>query len=252
MAGTAPARRGNHPRGVHAKDILLMSSSDVDGTTLAEALQKYSDPNTWAKYMAIEEDCLQAGITFEHFGAPVPHLTGGDRKYRRLKRARNEAERLLVEPFVRRFRAGELVATGEVDPIISYPPARVQIPPERWIVLRPNLEDSSVAGGGVMYRNILVHETRLADSDSMHGDAGSVAPRSTIGAFPPMSKGGRPRKYDWDAFVREVVRRANTPDGLPDRSKLTNDMAQWCLNTWGDQPSDSILRDWVAKLYPDS
>ena len=65
-----------------------------------------------------------------------------------------------------------------------------------------------------------------------------------------VSKGGRPRIYNWEEFAREVVQRAHTPDGLPDKATLANDMAQWCLNTWGKEPADSMLRDWIAKLYP--
>ena len=62
--------------------------------------------------------------------------------------------------------------------------------------------------------------------------------------------GGRPPKYDWDEFNREVVRRANTPDGLPDRNMLTRDMREWCIQHWGDEPSDSLLRERIAKIYP--
>jgi hypothetical protein len=65
-----------------------------------------------------------------------------------------------------------------------------------------------------------------------------------------VSKGGRPRIYDWEEFAREIVVRAHTPDGLPDRATLTNEMAQWCLNTWGKEPAESVLRAWIAKFYP--
>ena len=65
------------------------------------------------------------------------------------------------------------------------------------------------------------------------------------------NKGGRPQKYDWDAFDREMMRRANTPDGLPsDRVELTRDMTEWCLNTWGEEPPESMIRDRVARRWP--
>jgi hypothetical protein len=64
------------------------------------------------------------------------------------------------------------------------------------------------------------------------------------------NRGGRPRTYNWVEFAREIIRRANTPDGLPDRATLAKEMAQWCLDTWGKEPSDSMFRDWIAKLYP--
>ncbi len=45
------------------------------------------------------------------------------------------------------------------------------------------------------------------------------------------NKGGRPREYDWDAFTIELIRVANTPDGLPEKqSKLVVKMQEWCFD----------------------
>jgi hypothetical protein len=66
----------------------------------------------------------------------------------------------------------------------------------------------------------------------------------------PKHPGGRPPKYDWAAFDCEMIRLANTPDGLPDRATLFGHMAQWCTNKWGDAPADSKIRDRIAKRYP--
>jgi hypothetical protein len=62
--------------------------------------------------------------------------------------------------------------------------------------------------------------------------------------------GGRPRKWDWDGFARELVRLANTLDGLPDRPATTKHMKEWCALEWGDEPADSVIRDRIARLYP--
>jgi hypothetical protein len=67
----------------------------------------------------------------------------------------------------------------------------------------------------------------------------------------PASTGGRPAKYDWDAFTRELLRLANTPDGLPDRAATTKHMKEWCVREWGDEPSDSAIRDKITRIYPD-
>jgi hypothetical protein len=67
----------------------------------------------------------------------------------------------------------------------------------------------------------------------------------------PKHPGGRPPKYDWAAFDREMMRLANTPDGLPVRTTLFGHMAQWCTNIWGDAPADSKIRDRIAKRYPE-
>ena len=65
------------------------------------------------------------------------------------------------------------------------------------------------------------------------------------------SRGGRPAKWDWAAFDREMLRLANTPDGLPDRPALHCHMLDWCANTWEDSPSENEVRGRIADRYPD-
>ena len=62
----------------------------------------------------------------------------------------------------------------------------------------------------------------------------------------PKSKGGRPREYDWDALTIEIIRIANSPDGLPEtQAKLVAQLLQWCENTWGKQPAESSVKSRV-------
>ncbi len=63
-------------------------------------------------------------------------------------------------------------------------------------------------------------------------------------------KGGRPPKYDRNAFIRELLRLANTPDGLPGRAELFRHMRDWCSQTWDSPPNDSTIRAWIADVYP--
>jgi hypothetical protein len=65
------------------------------------------------------------------------------------------------------------------------------------------------------------------------------------------NRGGRPPSWDWDAFDREMMRLANTPDGLPDRPALQKHMLEWCERTWGKSPADSLFRDHISRKYPD-
>ncbi len=60
---------------------------------------------------------------------------------------------------------------------------------------------------------------------------------------------GRPAKYSWDDFWREVVRRGDL-DGLPEKqADLENQMLQWCQDQWGESPVVSVIRDKLAPLY---
>jgi hypothetical protein len=71
------------------------------------------------------------------------------------------------------------------------------------------------------------------------------------------NKGGRPPKYDWDAFTRELVRIAND-DGLPtdrsggvDRAAIQRQMLNWCGENWLDMPAESVVRERLSKILPD-
>ena len=64
------------------------------------------------------------------------------------------------------------------------------------------------------------------------------------------NKRGRPRKYDWDAFHREVIRLANLSDGLPEtQAELERQMAEWCDRHWDAEPSESVLKEKVKLIF---
>jgi hypothetical protein len=67
-------------------------------------------------------------------------------------------------------------------------------------------------------------------------------------AVPQKHKGGPPAKYDWEAFYIEVARIADT-DGLPSRYELYQRMLAWTVDNWGREPSESVFREKIAKLY---
>ncbi len=66
----------------------------------------------------------------------------------------------------------------------------------------------------------------------------------------PTPPRGRPPKWKWGDFDREVTRIANTPDGLPEnQADLVRTMSGWCLDTWRDEPADSLIRDHISEVY---
>ena len=81
----------------------------------------------------------------------------------------------------------------------------------------------------------------------------SVAPNSSR---PPertqetRPAGGRPSKYIWDDFFIEVIRIANTPDGLPEKqSALEKHMMSWCQQHWAESIGESTVRERVRRIY---
>jgi hypothetical protein len=64
------------------------------------------------------------------------------------------------------------------------------------------------------------------------------------------NRGGRPPEYDWDTFIFEIIRRANTPDGLPEKqADLIKSMLLWFQETYGREPAESAVKDRVSKIY---
>ena len=67
-----------------------------------------------------------------------------------------------------------------------------------------------------------------------------------------IDRGGRSRHPYYIPFVREMVRRANLPDGLgDDRPEFTNAMLDWVAKTvLTGGPSETVVRDWIKELWP--
>jgi len=63
------------------------------------------------------------------------------------------------------------------------------------------------------------------------------------------SRGGRPPKYDWVGFHKEITRIALIEGELPDRRELHRRMAEWCADNWPEQPEDSEIRKRMDRLY---
>lgn len=64
------------------------------------------------------------------------------------------------------------------------------------------------------------------------------------------NKGGRPVEYDWDSFTMEIIRIAQTPDGLPDtQSKLIREMLNWFQTNYEAEPAESSVKQKISKIY---
>jgi hypothetical protein len=71
------------------------------------------------------------------------------------------------------------------------------------------------------------------------------------GDLGPKNKGGAPRKFDKEAFMRQALRLLAQPDGIrpKNRQELTAQMAEWWLETWGEEAKPSTLRGLMAEVY---
>lgn len=113
--------------------------------------------------------------------------------------------------------------------------------------------DYGVSGWSWEARPIELIEVSTDDLIHVLGNSGQQSARSgqSNEELKPISKnrGGRPRKYDWDAFYTEVIRLANTPDGLPDeRSELNQHMKDWCATNFLTQPDELDIRNRIRQI----
>jgi hypothetical protein len=68
-------------------------------------------------------------------------------------------------------------------------------------------------------------------------------------ACDPKPQKGRRSGYEWKAFYAELAVRADL-DGLPEtQAQLERQMAEWCLQNWDKQPSESTIRDLISPIY---
>jgi hypothetical protein len=91
----------------------------------------------------------------------------------------------------------------------------------------------------------------VASSAAARPDDAADAPAKAVQRPQQVNRGGRPAVWDWDAFNREVVRLANTINGLPPRAELQRHMLDWCEQTWGESPAESTVRERIARIYPE-
>jgi hypothetical protein len=66
------------------------------------------------------------------------------------------------------------------------------------------------------------------------------------------NSGGRPVKWDWIGALIEVIRVANTPDGLPDganaQAEIAKIMSRWFMEKDQDEPSPSEIRALARRI----
>jgi hypothetical protein len=139
------------------------------GYPLIEALERSTDPATWASHMVAERGCVKLGIIPAPFSL-FPSISSDDDwdYWEKLSTLRKK----LVRKLMACLRSGERPATGILEPV-SAASKRVPIAPHLWDVLEPDLEDSSARASNLGYVAVRVHQSRraaLASAGNRSGD----------------------------------------------------------------------------------
>jgi hypothetical protein len=239
--------------------------------------------------LKIPERCLlvQAALYVDVGRLPIPdeiYLSAPDRVAdgpntltRALRAKLLLARGSLVEAF---RRTDDWPSVSDWFPFSSWPLIEdVEIDPELWsheqiIFSRSQLAAESAAVSRIyrvppLDREALLHLPILNETENfenaLHRETAFLFSRITIQTadlfrvFPrsitsgvtieTASKGGRPPKYRWDDFFAEIIVRADL-DGLPQtQAELIAQMATWCIENWGDQPAESVLKERTAEIF---
>ncbi len=134
---------------------------------------------------------------------------------------------------------------------------KIPIPPAVWSTRRVDWRQGELRVAGGYYREIIISTQDLLRSfREQAGKKSLVEKRGEFFVCEDDRKaslkdvGGRPLKYDWEKFWREVVLIANTLDGLPDKpADLVTEMMEWCENNFDPKIGESSVRRRVASLY---
>jgi len=215
----------------------ITTSSEI-GLNLLEAIEKYSDPKKWRNYLRASEYEHSDSLTYIH-PSSIHGLGNGPESEQILKPLWSKLLSLLSSEKL--WGVGYMAPVGPEDP-------RVIIPADKWQILRLDFEANVAATEHLSFSGVLIFETlEIAQQNS--------APISNHrlvedGQSQARNPGGRPPKYDWDAFYCEVVRIANAPDGLPEKpADLQRQMAEWFQDAYAMEPAESEIKKRVRRIY---
>jgi hypothetical protein len=208
----------------------MMAHGDNPGLSLLQAMEKYSDPELWAKY---QRACPPDGT------GPITYYDPRAIRSLGLKPEHEALLKQLGAKFIDLLHSEALWAIGYATPV-ELDAEPVLIPPDKWEILRPNVKENSAVGGGLSFSGVRVFDSQ-ADAKE-HSSAGKKSTQQK-------NRGGRPPKYDWEAFFVEITVRADL-DSLPNtQAELERDMAEWCFDAWGEQPAESVIRDKISRIF---
>ena len=105
---------------------------------------------------------------------------------------------------------------------------------------------------GRLYYNLAVNYRDLVREFWGDGAPAIEIPETTVRPEPsavPLRRRGRRPRYPWPDFAAELVRRSISGPPIANQAALTKHMLEWCAATWGAEPAESEVREWVRPTF---
>jgi hypothetical protein len=113
-------------------------------------------------------------------------------------------------------------------------------------IMLPELESTSQSSEFLAFDRITVSVPELQRT-------AAVSSRNGLGpGLCPINqerRRGRRPKYPWEDFHAEIAVRADLDELPATQADLVRAMSQWCLEHWGEEPSQSLLKEKIAPIY---
>jgi hypothetical protein len=140
----------------------------VEKFTLAQAIEKFSDPDLLARFNIAEAACRKRGwISARYHGINIP-IGRVPKGYAGLEKNWSLARAMLYDGFLAFLRSGTLVAFG--TPVPATPEANaIRITMQQWNFLRPIFSSSSAEGEGLRFAGIWVEQQQTRSSATASG-----------------------------------------------------------------------------------
>lgn len=140
---------------------------------IPKALEKFSDPELFARFDKAARTCCAQGWLVHRFdSAPVLHIGGAPPGYREAIVQWENAREPVIGAFLRALRSGDLAAVGFHHPVTPES-SEVSIAASQWSFLEPlfSTAESVASGGGLRFVGVRVGR-RSALSSMNQTDAG--------------------------------------------------------------------------------
>lgn len=224
------------------------SQPPAGGLSPVEARERYCDPKIRERYHSLGDEIgWSERIIFSRPEEPTADELERGHKINEFKEARAD----VIKDFRSKLLSGELLAWAREGSPLG--PWR-EIPADSWSVFWSfSWKEPTISGpDGLKLYSVQIYEAASIENYEgvTKGDA-SPAHEPGESLTPQKGKSGQKPKYNWNLANRELMRLANSLDGLPHpQARIEKHLAEWFAVQFDVHPAESTIRKFVSERLP--